>query len=372
MYNVIFTIDYEIHGNGDGSPHELMIEPTYRMMSLFDKYGAKLTIMADVAEILKFREYKERFGEDKYYYDEVIKQLQYAVKNGHDVQLHIHSGYFKSDFTENGIKQEWDEYNLANLPYETIYKRIKTCKNFLEENLKLVKPDYKCLAFRAANWSMMPTKNIANALIDNNILIDSSVFKWGKRNNRVKFDYSDAYDKLLPWYIDENNICKKDNKGKLLEVPIYTENRSFWPFITYIRAFRMIRARFHKHHKHEENDAMDSNASVQNNSIKNDNRNNHKKTSKLHKLLKPFIKKHAWKLDLNQASGRQLINAVKRIENEYSNYNMDLPIVLIGHSKSFIKYNEKSLTPFMKYTANKSESFQFGIFKDIDLSKFRL
>ncbi len=30
-----------------------MIEPTYRMMSLFDKYGAKLTIMADVAEILK-------------------------------------------------------------------------------------------------------------------------------------------------------------------------------------------------------------------------------------------------------------------------------------------------------------------------------
>ena len=54
MLNVIFTIDYEIHGNGEGSPHELMVEPTRRLLDLFEKYGAKLTIMADVAEILKF------------------------------------------------------------------------------------------------------------------------------------------------------------------------------------------------------------------------------------------------------------------------------------------------------------------------------
>ena len=58
MLNVIFTLDYEIHGNGEGCPSELMVEPTRRMMDLFDRYGAKLTIMADVAEILKFKEYQ--------------------------------------------------------------------------------------------------------------------------------------------------------------------------------------------------------------------------------------------------------------------------------------------------------------------------
>ncbi len=64
-----FTFDYEIHGNGDGCPYELMVEPPSRMMELFERYGAKLTIMADVAEILKFREYRDQFGRDDYHYE---------------------------------------------------------------------------------------------------------------------------------------------------------------------------------------------------------------------------------------------------------------------------------------------------------------
>jgi len=98
MFHIIFTLDYEIHGNGDGSPYNLMIEPTNRMLKLFDRFGAKLTILADVAEIIKFKEYYEQYGTDDYYYFEIINQLKYAVKTGHDVQLHIHSGYFKSKF----------------------------------------------------------------------------------------------------------------------------------------------------------------------------------------------------------------------------------------------------------------------------------
>ena len=61
-YNLYFTLDYEIHGNGDGNPYELMVEPTYRLMTLLEKYGQKLTIMADVAEILCFKRYAEGRG----------------------------------------------------------------------------------------------------------------------------------------------------------------------------------------------------------------------------------------------------------------------------------------------------------------------
>ena len=57
MLQVIFTLDYEIHGNGEGCPRELMVEPTRRMLELFDQFGAKLTIMADIGEILKFKQY---------------------------------------------------------------------------------------------------------------------------------------------------------------------------------------------------------------------------------------------------------------------------------------------------------------------------
>jgi len=36
------------------------------MLDQFDRYGAKLTILADVAEILKFKEYKEATGRDDF------------------------------------------------------------------------------------------------------------------------------------------------------------------------------------------------------------------------------------------------------------------------------------------------------------------
>src|SRR6187402_3614273 len=101
MLKAVFTLDYEIHGNGDGCPRELIVEPTRRMLDQFDRFGAKLTIMADVAEILKFKEYKERFGRDDYHYDAIADQLKDAIQRGHDVQLHLHASYSNA-WHENG------------------------------------------------------------------------------------------------------------------------------------------------------------------------------------------------------------------------------------------------------------------------------
>ena len=136
MLNLIFTSDYEIHGNGDGSPLGLMVETTKRQMNVMNKYGAKLTIFADIAEILKFKEYRDKYKKDDYHYDAIIDQLKEAVQTGHDVQLHIHSSYFNAKFENNRWRQDWTEYNLANLPYDKIEKYINLGKNFLEDILK--------------------------------------------------------------------------------------------------------------------------------------------------------------------------------------------------------------------------------------------
>src|SRR5215475_14011800 len=120
MLKAVFTLDYEIHGNGDGCPHALMVEPTQRMLDQFDRYGAKLTIMADVAEILKFKEYKERTGRDDYHYDAIANQLKDAVKRGHDVQLHLHASYFNARHEDGRWIQDWSEYNFASLPLERL------------------------------------------------------------------------------------------------------------------------------------------------------------------------------------------------------------------------------------------------------------
>jgi len=333
--NLIFTLDYEIHGNGDGSPYDLMIEPTYRLLDLLEKYNTKLTIMADVAEILCFKEYYEKNGTDLFAYEKIVTQLQDAIKRGHDVQLHIHSSYFKARFDGKSWAQYWPEYNMASLQYERINEMIKVSKWFLEDILKPIKSVYSCFAFRAANWSMMPTPNIYKTLVENGILLDTSVYKGGQQKGNVDYDYSTAYSHLYSYRASESDINKPDENGLLTESPIYTEMRYFWSFLTPVRVFRMIRARFHKHQSNQEVSMT-------------------KEDSKGF-FWQSFFKKNPWKLDFNQASGKQLINALKRIKKQTRTENSTIDIVLIGHSKTFISYNEKTLEKFLYWTNKQND-----------------
>ena len=115
MLQLVFTLDYEIHGNGDGCPLELMVEPTDRMLDLFDCYGAKLTIMAEVAEILRFREHAVTTGRDQFGYEAIVGQLRRAVASAHDVQLHLHPSYCRAVYRDGRWQQDYASYDLARL-----------------------------------------------------------------------------------------------------------------------------------------------------------------------------------------------------------------------------------------------------------------
>ena len=355
MYKLIISLDYEIHGNGDGDPLDLMIEPTSRMLGLFNKYGAKLTVFADVAEIISFKSYYEKTGKDKFHSKKIENQLKHIIKNGHDVQLHIHSSYLKSTYKKGKWQQNWDEYNLAELPIERIEEIIGKCKIFLENLLTPINQEYKCNVFRAANWSMMPSENILKVLTKLDFKIDSSLYKWGVKKGRVKYDYSNCNNQLIPWFVNSKNINYEDKNGHILEIPIYSENRYFFQFITPIRIYRMIRSAFHRHEKFNTGEKKVEKKS---------------KITKAFNILKLFFKKHPWKLDINQANSKKLISACKNIENKYDYYNFDIPVVSIGHSKTFIKYNERTLEPFLEYIKN-SNKYNFSLYNEIDINAFR-
>ncbi len=358
MFKIIFTSDYEIHGNGDGSPSDLMVEPTYRMMELFDKYGAKLTIMADVAEILKFKEHFETTGNDTYNYKPIEKQLIHALNTGHDVQLHVHPSYFNAVHKDGNWYPDYSEYDVAGLNYNRISEIIQTCKQYLEDLLKPVKQDYQCIAFRAANWSMQPSKNIIRALIANRILIDTSVFKYGKRDGLIHFDYTGAFSDLIPWPVSMNDICEFDSNGKLYEIPIYCENRPIWSFLSTNRFFRVITEK-----KSKMNVNIKKNRSNKNENFKN--------PGKLLKRAGILFKKNAWKMDFNQCSGKQLIKGLLNAEKKYKDIPVNIPLVVIGHSKIFTKGNMISLEPFLKFIQEKNDRFEYGTFPDINISDIK-
>ncbi|MFL6513843.1 MAG: hypothetical protein ACJ8M1_02340 [Chthoniobacterales bacterium] len=342
MLNVIFTLDYEIHGNGDGSSYDLMVEPTARLLDLFDEHGAKLTVMADVAEILKFREYRDRFGRDDYHYEAILAQLKDAIRRGHDVQLHLHCSYFNARYENGKWAQDWTEYNFAGLSEARISEVLGIGKNFLEEQLQAVDPGYRCYAFRAANWSVSPSRNVVRALVNNGFEIDTSVFKHGRREGLVNFDYSNAPSNIVPWKADENDICRENPESGLLEVPIYCEPRSIGAFISLNRFYRVLSSRSHrmKHHQPKQELSVKRQGPVQ----------------KAMSLLRP----QAWKADFNQCTGRQLVGALRRAASKHDRDGADIPFVLIGHSKLFTRQNQRSLGSFLRFVTGAPDRFRFG------------
>ena len=132
------------------------------------------------------------------------------------MQLHLHSSYFNARFQNGRWEQDWSEYNFSGLRYERMLEMVRLGKEYLEELLMPVNPNYKCIAFRAANWSVSPSRNVVCALHSNGIEIDTSVFKHGRRSGIVTFDYSKAPSSLVPWRVDEEDICRRNDNGKLL------------------------------------------------------------------------------------------------------------------------------------------------------------
>ena len=346
MLKIIFTLDYEIHGNGEGDPHELMVEPTDRMLDLFEHYGAKLTIMADVAEILKFKEYQDAVWPRRLpLRSNRGSNSETPIRRGHDVQLHLHSSYFNARFEDGRWAQDWSEYNFAGLSVDRITQIVRTGKEFLETLLQPLRPDYRCLAFRAANWSVSPAQNVVRGLLANGLEIDSSVFKYGRRDGIVNFDYSHAHSAIEPWPAAEDDLCRRDPAGKLTEVPIYCERRWIGAFLTWNRMYRVRMSRAHR---------------VQQGATSAEPAWHATRPSK----LRPFsflMRRHAWKADFNQCSGRQLARALRRAEKSCSTA-MTVPFVMIGHSKLFTNWNAKSLAPFLAGVRAEPRRFSFGTF----------
>jgi hypothetical protein len=361
MFDIIFTLDYEIHGSGEGSPYELMVEPTRRLMRRMERHGAKLTIMADVAEIARFKQYAAAHGDDRFNAEMIEDQLREAVGSAHDVQLHIHPAYYGARWQDERWVLNWADYDLARLGYERLSTMIGDGRTYLESLLRPVVPEYECMAFRAANWSMQPSGDIVRALRDQGIRIDTSVFKYGSRSGRVCFDYTNAFSNLVPWPVGPADICLPDPEGVLWEVPIYCEERWLWDFLSVSRLHRIWQAMAHPMPESRDR-AGDDHRGVGRTPAR---RGNGLLRGPLRKL-ELLVRRHARKMDFNQCSGRQLVDTLRRVEATHGECPHPLPLVLIGHSKLFTTYNEEDFAVFLEYVAGHTARYRFATFGELD------
>lgn len=222
MVQVIFTLDYEIYGNGCGSIRELVLEPTERLAEIFRRYNAPFVVFAEALEFAKIEE--ARSDPD---IGEVRRQLRELREAGHEIALHLHPWWANARLTNGAWQLDWTERNICALPPARIEAIVGAAIAYLRDALE--DPAYTPQSFRSGLWLMQPTANMARTLARHGVRVDSSVFKGG-RTRALGLDYRPALRNGSVWRFSHDvNVPETD--GLLLEVPIHTKMVPFWEML---------------------------------------------------------------------------------------------------------------------------------------------
>jgi hypothetical protein len=355
-FKILITLDYELPAHKAFDVSRYMIKPTNKLIEICQNNGAKLTIMLEIAELWAFEksensEFKELIGYDPAH--QIRKQLEYAIKLGHDVQLHLHPQWIGAKWRNNNWKLNYDKYRLPEIRYNELVKIFRRGKNDLEKHLSPYCNDYACVAFRSGNWNTQPSNKYLKALKNAGLKCDTSVFKWGYSNSlAANLDYRSAYSHIMPWFTSEEDINIPGLRSGIIEIPIYTERSSLLGMLNLKRLGKAIH--YISENKHIDNHVRES---IKEPMIRK--RNNWLKIS-------PFIRKYPKKLDFCKLTSHEMIQMVEGAVRQYSRESLDfsIPIVMIGHSKEIDRY--KSLSKFLNECGKRFHGFiKFANFREV-------
>jgi hypothetical protein len=325
MIDVIFTIDYEIYGNGEGSLRELVYEPAGKLMSIFKKWNASFVLFVEVAEL-------EKIGEchsDKAI-DDVRRQVREFYGQGIEIGLHLHPQWYNALYENEQWLLDYSEYNLCMLPRERIEQIVRRSISYLRELLGVT--DFTPLSFRAGNWLLQPSQILAAVLAEAGIKIDSSVFKGGLQRN-LKLDYRPALRNGYYWRF-QDDVNKPDPRGKLIEVPTHTKMVPCWKMVTAKRV------------------------DVQKKSSRSP-LNSNRQLNRLLDYLRFF---YPLKFDFCRATADELLFILEKVRREDREYpELYRPIVAIGHTKDFT--DDRNLDSFLSSLSEKG--IAVATFRDV-------
>ncbi len=325
MIDFVFTIDYEIYGNGEGSLKKHVYDPTEKLMNIFEKYNRRFVTFVELAEFEKI----ESEGTDNYI-GQVKNQIKTLYQMGYEIGLHLHPQWYNAHFTNEKWVLDYSEYNLCLLPRGRIVKIIDSSIVYIRSLLG--SDDFTPLSFRAGNWLFQPSHVLAKVLADKSIKVDSSLFKGGVQKH-YKLDYRQALKNDYYWSFTDD-INEPDPEGLLIELPIYTRMVPFWKMFTKKRI------------------------GLQQKNIgeRQFNRNKYDRVFNLMRFFYPM------KLDFCRMTINELVELMEfAIKKDKKSPEVYKPIIAIGHTKDLMDFF--TLKSFFDYLSEKK--IEISTFEEI-------
>jgi hypothetical protein len=163
-------------------------------------------------------------------------QLQRAIHQGHDVQLHLHPHWMTSTFDRKKWEMDESKFKLSDMGYrgrkiqslESAEELIIRGKKYLEGLLRPIDPSYQCVAFRAGGYAIQPNeKELISALLSAGFKIDSSIVPgMFFKSNVNQIDFRRVPSKFPYRMGTRYGIDQEDSRG-ILEIPIAAYSESF-------------------------------------------------------------------------------------------------------------------------------------------------
>lgn len=293
----IFTLDYEIYGNGVGSVRDLVLNPTQRLAEVFREFGAPFVVFVEALEFAKIEEAQS--DSDIAGVGAQLRELRAA---GHEIGLHLHPWWARARYESGRWHMDWSERNICMLETHRVHAIVSDAINCIRESLG--DPYFTPTSFRAGEWAIQPTSVMASVLAQHGVQVDSSVFKGG-RVQSLAIDYRPAIKNVGCWRFSQD-VNIPDSDGPLWEMPIYTELVPFWRMLGRKR-------------------------------LKLENRvRNASEGSPLRRHWRDFLRfRYPRKLDFCRMTFDEMRQAIERVSQGRQAGDCT-PFVAIGHSKDFV------------------------------------
>jgi hypothetical protein len=213
--NIYITLDYEIYfGEIPGTVDKCIIQPTQELIRISEKYNVRFSFFVDCGFILKLKEFKLKYPQLEKDYQAVVKQVRYLSETGHDVQLHIHPHWEDSFYNGERWVINVSRYKLADFNESEIEDIVFRYKKILTDITGKT-----IFAYRAGGWCLQPFSKVKKAFRQNEIRLDSSVFRNGFYTSKeYDYDFRNAPDKDV--YCFESDPVKEEQNGYFTELPI--------------------------------------------------------------------------------------------------------------------------------------------------------
>lgn len=347
MLKIIISIDYELFlGENNDSYENILIKPTKKLLDIFNENSIKATFFVDVCCLQKSLEI-----ENNDFIGKVNNQLISIAKCGQDIQLHIHPNWLLSKYIEGHWFIEYDHYRIHSFGFNkeddmSAISIIRNSKKYLEGIIQSVKPDYKCIAYRAGGYSIQPHNEVVSALLNNEIFIDSSICLNAFCESEANmYDYR-VIPQKLNWTLDSEKAWNEYGRNGVYEVPLFcVKNNILDKFFNRKEYFAL---------KKEPLKGKYIPLSKTNDNIKKDS------------LINKFLKynKSYFLLSFDSIPAKRLYNSVVKIYKTYECSKNDAYVSIICHPKIVDQYELDSITNFINLI-KKDERFDFCNMLDV-------